>query len=91
MAHIDDTTLIAKTRNLARYFTEQRQVAWVALVGTILWGVIGYFKMPQRKDPDVPVRIVVVSTMLSIGSLLCAYELLRGPARTLRHTAVTRR
>ena len=37
MAHIDDATLIAKTRNLARYFTEQRQVAWVALLGTILW------------------------------------------------------
>ena len=62
MAHIDDATLIAKTRNLARYFTEQRQVAWVALVGTILWGVIGYFAMPQRKDPDIPVVTALVIT-----------------------------
>ena len=62
MAHIDDATLIAKTRNLARYFTEQRQVAWVALVGTILWGLIGYFKMPQRKDPDIPVVTALVIT-----------------------------
>ena len=62
MAHIDDATLIAKTRNFARYFTEQRQVAWVALVGTILWGIIGYFKMPQRKDPDIPVVTALVIT-----------------------------
>ncbi len=62
MAHIDDATLIAKTRNFARYFTEQRQVAWVALVGTILWGVIGYLKMPQRKDPDIPVVTALVIT-----------------------------
>ena len=62
MAHIDDATLIAKTRNLARYFTEQRQVAWVALVGTIIWGVIGYLKMPQRKDPDIPVVTALVIT-----------------------------
>ena len=62
MAHIDDATLIAKTRNLARYFTEQRQVAWVALVGTMLWGVIGYMKMPQRKDPDIPVVTALVIT-----------------------------
>ncbi len=62
MAHIDDATLIAKTRNIARYFTEQRQVAWVALVGTILWGVVGYLKMPQRKDPDIPVVTALVIT-----------------------------
>jgi len=62
VAHIDDATLIAKTRNFARYFTEQRQVAWVALVGTILWGVVGYLKMPQRKDPDIPVVTALVIT-----------------------------
>ncbi len=62
MAHIDDATLIAKTRNFARYFTEQRQVAWVALLGTILWGVVGYLKMPQRKDPDIPVVTALVIT-----------------------------
>ena len=62
MAHIDDATLIAKTRNLARYFTEQRQVAWIALLASLLWGVIGYFNMPQRKDPDIPVVTALVIT-----------------------------
>jgi multidrug efflux pump subunit AcrB len=62
VAHIDDATLIAKTRNLARYFTDQRQVAWVALLGTVLWGVIGFFNMPQRKDPDIPVVTALVIT-----------------------------
>jgi multidrug efflux pump subunit AcrB len=59
MAHQDDATIIANSRNTARYFTEQRQVSWVALVGTILWGVIGFFSMPQRKDPDIPVTIAM--------------------------------
>jgi len=60
VAHLDDATIIAKTHNTARYFTEQRQVAWVALIGTVLWGIIGYFSMPQRKDPDIPAGIALV-------------------------------
>jgi multidrug efflux pump subunit AcrB len=62
VAHLDDATLVATRRNTARYFTEQRQVAWVALVGTILWGIIGYFGMPQRKDPEIPVTSAFVIT-----------------------------
>ncbi len=62
MAHLDDATIIEKTHNTARYFTEQRQVAWVALIGTVLWGVFGYFSMPQRKDPDIPVITAMVIT-----------------------------
>jgi multidrug efflux pump subunit AcrB len=62
MAHKDDATIIATTHNTARYFTEQRQVAWVALIGTVLWGIFGYFHMPQRKDPDIPVITAMVIT-----------------------------
>ena len=62
MAHKDDQTVIATTHNTARYFTEKRQVAWVALVGTIIWGVIGFFAMPQRKDPDIPALSSLVIT-----------------------------
>ena len=62
MAHLDDAALISRTRNTARYFTEKRQIAWVALVGTILWGIIGFFRMPQRKDPDIPVTVAMVVT-----------------------------
>ncbi|HSE65479.1 MAG TPA: efflux RND transporter permease subunit, partial [Gemmatimonadales bacterium] len=59
MAHLDDATIIATTHNTARYFTEQRQVSWVCLIGTVLWGIIGFFSMPQRKDPDIPVTIAL--------------------------------
>jgi multidrug efflux pump subunit AcrB len=55
MSHQSDETLIAGTHNTARYFTTQRQVAWVVLVGTMLWGVVGYLRMPQLKDPDIPI------------------------------------
>jgi multidrug efflux pump subunit AcrB len=47
---------IATTHNTARFFTESRQVAWVLLIGTMLWGIYGYIQMPQRKDPEIPIR-----------------------------------
>lgn len=59
MAHQSDAELIEKTHNTARFFTEHRQIAWVLLLGTVLWGIYGYLSMPQRKDPDIPVRVAV--------------------------------
>ena len=44
-------------RNVARFFTENRQIAWVALFATLAWGVFAYINMPKRKDPDIPVRV----------------------------------
>jgi multidrug efflux pump subunit AcrB len=62
MAHRSDADIIAHTHNTARYFTQTRHVAWVLLVATCLWGVYGFLTMPQRKDPDVPVRVALVLT-----------------------------
>ncbi|HWS89072.1 MAG TPA: efflux RND transporter permease subunit [Pyrinomonadaceae bacterium] len=54
-----DSEMIERTHNTARFFVETRHVAWVLLVATCLWGVYGYFTMPQRKDPEVQVRQAV--------------------------------
>jgi multidrug efflux pump subunit AcrB len=54
-----DTEIIQTTHNTARFFTENRHVAWVLLVGTVLWGIFGYATMPKRKDPEIPVRVAV--------------------------------
>jgi multidrug efflux pump subunit AcrB len=62
MAHRSDADIIAHTHNTARYFTQTRHVAWVLLVATCLWGVYGFLTMPQRKDPDVPVRVALTLT-----------------------------
>ena len=43
--------------NIARFFTQYRQISWVALVATLAWGTFGYMKMPKRKDPDIPLRV----------------------------------
>ena len=48
--------------SVARFFVENRHVAWVLLVGVIAWGVWAYEAMPKRKDPDIPVRQVAVVT-----------------------------
>ena len=50
---------VNNSRNLARFFTHNRQIAWVALVAVLAWGVFGYKNMPKRKDPDIPVRVAL--------------------------------
>ncbi|HEY1948280.1 MAG TPA: efflux RND transporter permease subunit [Bryobacteraceae bacterium] len=45
--------------NTSRYFVEKRQVAWAVLFGVLAWGLFGYLSMPQRKDPEIPVRDTV--------------------------------
>src|SRR5689334_12570614 len=42
------------SHNTARYFTENRHIAWVLFVGTLFWGVYSYIQMPKRKDPEIP-------------------------------------
>ncbi len=54
-----DAERVRSTHNTARFFTEQRQIAWVLLIGTCIWGFGGFFGMPQRKDPEVAVRDAV--------------------------------
>jgi multidrug efflux pump subunit AcrB len=61
MAHITDEERIRTIHNTSRYFVEHRQIAWAALIGVVLWGVYGYFSMPQRKDPEIPVRVAVAA------------------------------
>src|SRR6185295_3825629 len=60
--HRNDDEMVAKTRNTARFFTEQRHISWVLLIAVVLWGFYGYMKMPKRKDPEVPVRVAVALT-----------------------------
>jgi multidrug efflux pump subunit AcrB len=49
--------LVTDTRkNTAKFFTETRQLSWVLLIFTLLWGVYAYYAMPKRKDPEVKVR-----------------------------------
>jgi multidrug efflux pump subunit AcrB len=59
MAHRTDQELIEQTHNTSRFFVENRQIAWVALLGVVGWGIYGFSSMPQRKDPEIPVRVAV--------------------------------
>ncbi len=61
MSFKTDAEYIEKTHNTARFFSEHRQIAWVLLLATVLWGVYGYLSMPQRKDPDIPIPIAVAT------------------------------
>jgi multidrug efflux pump len=61
MAHKSDQERIEQTRNVPRFFVEHPQVSWVLLLGVLIWGWFGYKSMPQRKDPNIPVRVAVAS------------------------------
>src|SRR5258706_5147666 len=61
MPHVSDAELIQRTHSTARYFVEHGQIAGAALIGVIGWGLYGYFSMPQRKDPEIPVRVAVAA------------------------------
>jgi multidrug efflux pump subunit AcrB len=61
MAHKSDQERIEQTSNVPRFFVEHPQVSWVLLGGILIWGWFGYKSMPQRKDPNIPVRVAVAS------------------------------
>jgi len=56
MAHLTDSELIRSTHNTERFFVKNRPIAWALLIGVIVWGILGYLRMPKRKDPEIPVR-----------------------------------
>src|SRR5260221_5749462 len=59
MAYKNDQDRIEKPHNAHRFFVEHPEVSWVLLMGVLVWGWFGYHSMPQRKDPDIPVRVAV--------------------------------
>src|SRR6266481_18482 len=63
MSHAkSDEDIIKSKYNISRFFVEQRQIAWVMLIAVCVWGFYSYRSMPQRKDPDTPVKSAVVLT-----------------------------
>src|SRR5215472_9937591 len=62
MEHKSEADFIEKVHNTARFFVEYRQIAWMLLIATAIWGWYGYVSMPQRKDPDIPLRVAVAIT-----------------------------
>lgn len=57
-----DQQYIDTVHNLSRFCLEFRSICWLGLIMSLLWGWYGYHKMPQRKDPDVPVRKAKIMT-----------------------------
>lgn len=49
-----DDDLVRDTHNTARFFVENRHIAWVLLLTTCVAGVFAYARMPKAKDPILP-------------------------------------
>src|ERR1700739_3488020 len=52
---------ISNRRNITRFFVEHPHISWMMLVAVLVWGCFGYTSMPQRKDPEIPVRVAVAA------------------------------
>ena len=61
VAYKSDQELIAHEHNIERFFVEKRQIAWLALIGVMLWGFYSWRQMPKRKDPEISIRAAVAS------------------------------
>jgi multidrug efflux pump subunit AcrB len=70
---------LLQTRNTARFCVENPQVTWVLLAATVVWGIYGFARMPQRKDPDVPVKAALVMTSWPGASAEKVEELVTKP------------
>src|SRR5258705_1646620 len=57
-----DEEIIKSKHNISRFFVEQRHISWVMLIAVCVWGIYSYRNMPQRKDPDTPVKSAVALT-----------------------------
>ena len=53
---------LLESRNTARLCVEHPHLTWVLLAATVVWGIYGYTHMPQRKDPDIPIKAALVVT-----------------------------
>ena len=63
-AHAQCTYTVDRSkRNISRFFVEHRHISWVMLIAVCVWGVFSYLSMPQRKDPDTPVKTAVAITV----------------------------
>jgi multidrug efflux pump subunit AcrB len=51
-----DSEIIKKTANLARFSVNNPAITFVFLILVMVAGYFSYNSLPQRKDPDVPVR-----------------------------------
>src|SRR6201988_2512410 len=60
MAH-ENKQDISNRRNITRFFVEHPHISWMMLVAVLVWGWFGYTSMPQRKDPEIPVRVAVAA------------------------------
>ena len=60
MAH-EKNQDISNRRNITRFFVEHPHISWMMLVAVLVWGWFGYTSMPQRKDPEIPVRVAVAA------------------------------
>src|SRR5208282_5308262 len=58
---IENTQNIGNRRNIPRFFVEHPHISWLLLAGVLIWGWFGYKSMPQRKDPEIPVRVGVAA------------------------------
>ena len=58
----NDTDPSTLKGGIAQFFSEKRDVAWVALILILLWGWFAFTQLGQQEDPSIPIRSSVLVT-----------------------------
>jgi signal transduction histidine kinase len=86
VANVFGVVALAAFWNGIRLF-DGRPARWTGGLLAVV-GVAAFLVHQTYVVDDIVARIIVLSAVLAVGCLLCAYELLRGPVRTLRSPAM---
>src|ERR1700745_1999915 len=58
---LENEQRVSNRRNIPRVFVEHPHISWILLAAVLIWCWFGYTSMPQRKAPDIPVRLGVAA------------------------------
>src|SRR5512141_2337774 len=68
-----------KSGGLAQFFVEHREVSWLMLIGTLVWGALVYGRLGQQEDPAIPHRTAMLVTAFPGATAAKVEELLTKP------------
>src|SRR3974377_2193908 len=68
-----------KSGGLAQFCVEHRDVAWLALIGVLVWGGLAYTKLGQQEDPTIPQRTAMLVTQFPGATASKVEELVSKP------------
>ena len=73
------TSKATRSGGVSQYFVEHREVAWLFLLATLIWGALAYRNLAQQEDPTIPHREAMLVTKFPGATASKVEELITKP------------